>query len=530
MTYRQLLEDFKMLRIITRGFYGFMIAGLLSLQLQAASVEESNKVDPVASSALIPFPRSMDRMAFQPPASIDEQIAAYGAPNLMGKVIQGCAFVSPAIEGSLNRDLLNRLYGQMLALHHDAGIKMKDFYVFGLILTTLLENPDLMGKTELQDRFQCIKDWYTSQNWLRYPLGTEPDLPRGTGVFPHEVAPIGEKSWNKFDHDNLPLVIFDPRGHFTFQELDRFLLSDAPYLAVIGFGGSVHGNSINSPATIYAHDFTHAMENQWSLMNRLYSSLLKRTVLGPIFAQYESISKLEQRQIAYALYHALHENPDWNLKDLIFQDERGTPIAIDNVSKKDLGRLMVKHLQKDASEVSPFTLGLDYPLGEKISPKLGDLWGSEDLGLRAEDSLVHGVKTFGPSYIGYSPLQAALYNFTFPTSLAGSYTFSLQETTPLPSLGAEQQSVYEEIIARLPRKKVLQRDSTEFRLRKGDEVRSLQWVNSGRWKPKKTYTWDDVVWHRQEMFKVYGILLEKGLESWSDEPVPADILAECTQT
>ena len=291
-----------MLKIITRGFYGFIIAGLVSLQVQAASAAsaqpdllaalrrasstltntDSTLTNPellktlgkieadiaaqdaaaatadasAASTTLTtdiltryvavlqgaqgwitaqettawiayPWPT-----AHQPLPSVEDQILGYDIPEgktmsdvLMDKVTLGVNFASPKIKDPLKRYRLDRLHEQMHMLHDTTGITMNNLYQFGLILSSLLDNPDLeTDKLEVQDRYAAVPRWFNGYSWLGDSLAEQT---KGTQVCSDYPRAHTRPEAQEFGVQD-PAIIFEPSGHFGFHEMNRMhLRSDA---------------------------------------------------------------------------------------------------------------------------------------------------------------------------------------------------------------------------------------------------------------------------------------------------------------
>lgn len=468
-----------MLRIITRGFYGLMIAGLVSLHVQAASadvagpdllaaISQARKTltNPVllqtldkieaditaqdaaaatadASAASTTLTKDVlakyvavlqgaqgwitaqeaeewstylsSRAGPLPPKSVEEQILDYDRITLLDKATQGINFASTHITDPLSRYRLHRLQTQMSALHTAGQLTMDNFYLFGVALCSLLPNPDLTGEQECQERYERLKPWFNGYDWLEDSLEAQTKDVKGPSR-PYSYSPITYKD---------PMPIFVPTG-FSFKTVDKSFLREDAYvhrpLIAIGFKGSVHGGSISGSLTKYLHDFTHTNED--TLARPILEFLLK-----PLLKVSPHLTGIEKRTIEYAVYHILRENYQVEIKTLL--DTYPRPI-----SQKVLGRLVIECLKRGSSAAGKY-------------------------------------------------FAMTLHN---------------------------------------------------FRISYGDETRSLHWVNSGTWPEGSDFTKDEhyaastIPWHDQQMAITYDILIEIGSRIWSDETVPEELLATIRMT
>ena len=590
--------------MITRGFYGFIIAGLFGLQIQAAFVDvaqpdllaalrrasstltntellqtlgkieadiaaqdaaitvaassEASTARPaIRSEVLIGYVRMLvdiqgwitaqETTAWttypwptehQPLPSVEEQILGYDIPAgktmsdvLMAKVTLGVNFASPEIKDPLKRYRLGRLHRQMGEIHSSTGITMDNLYQFGLILSSLLANPDLeTDKLEVQDRYAAVPRWFNGYSWLSDSLAEQTKGALSTSSYGYtdpEVKALGVQD---------PAIIFEPSGHFGFHEMNRmYFRPDANhrrYLVGIGFKGSVHGGSINGAVTRYLHDLTHGNTSEYGSVYGWRKFPVSEFLLRPIFENRDSLPPEQQQLIDFALFQSIVDG-SLSIKQAVMDLPAGA-------SQKALGIAVLEATNAKHRVITAFDLGLD-DIAREIHRNLLKQYDSQDLNLRQGSDTVTGelrytLKTI-PDWSGQD-LGTCTYDFTMPRSLNGLYTFTLREVTPVAGLTAAHQAQYDAIAAELSASspKEVTHSSKEFRVRNGDRVKSLHWLESGKWvsppqwRGKEAYTWDTVLYYQAGMQRLYDALLAKGLELWSEDPIPADMLASFKTT
>lgn len=487
-----------MLKVIKRSFYALTIMGLVSTSIQAAAIDQQQPLRlMICDGTVETIHRSMDRMACQPPASIDAQLAEYKAPDaLMRKVIQGLHFVSPAVTDSVSRSHLNRLYGQMLDLHHNGGgLTMPDFYLYSLILATIISDP--AGKIEDVYLLKGLQQWASSKAWLEHPFREQP-------LLPYDALDNSKGQYG----GNTPAIIFDQKGHFGLNEITHsFLRQDKEnrrHLISFTQQPYAHGGNINQPLSMMTHDFGHA-----SIRPSLPPST--ESLLSSIFERISSWSGEKLRQIEYALFHILHE------------DTLPRPMPTGR-TQKELGSLFIEKCKENYRAPIILSSLID---GEDIHSSLNN--GTALISFNLDDP-AKGVTITADLYARLPNSGVCVsfrYDLVYKPNLEAPYEATFRSSPQDKSLSPEEEASYKILLEQLPRSKTINSPTAKIMYRDGmkDEVATLKWLHSGRWSLRNAGdTWQNVKFYLEEMPRIYDVLLEEALEIWTDAPVPAELV------